>query len=623
MNIRIKNHPLRATAKIPLWLLSFDDAIYEQTIAGLNRDTENNSTLANLYEQDKAAIQTGFAIGRNLGQNFNSFMAIMASDMDNAGKQPAKDTSGNLILDASGKPMTVKQAYDQGYEVAPVTVDGQTINYATRQQLWGTGGAGNILATAVVGAFSGNVTGGASELIKNTAINVVRAYGATEIKAIADAFKNPDGSTNGTSETVRGLLHAIAGCAGASATGGDCAAAAVASGGTVAMNNAMGALLNLDPSTMTEEQKQAYSNLMGSLVSGVTSAVGGDATAAQLATKIEEDNNYLDPVQRILGFDAVNNQLARLQGHALTREQYEKRLMELAPTSEKMNKQMVADCLGGKASCGKQKAQAEEYMAWIKAMEDKGFLTPGKFGRGTAEALQQVATVNRPKYNPPQTPAPQNLGIGVLIPATMQGAANNSQTSQALGYQNSMNNIGYTGAIVAWSPYVVGLNGFSAEQAVGSVLGGVANATAQYTSTGHIDKSDVAVATVTGYVAPIYRLPGQMVVNSTGYVAQETFNGNSATWQGLVATGLGTGVGYYLGKAGAAIQWTPTQTSVGTSWRLPPMTDRYLPAWLGTSITTTSNIPSVSTTYMAPFSQEYTTNAVKDVLPSPINQKGN
>ena len=265
----------------------------EQTIAGLNRDTVNNSTLANLYEQDKAAIQTGFAIGRSLGQNFNSFMDIMVKDMDNAGKQPAKDASGNPIVDASGKPMTVKQAYDQGYEVAPVTVDGQTINYATRQQLWGTGGTGNILATAVVGAFSGNVTGGASELIKNTAINVVRAYGATEIKAIADGFKNPDGSTNGTSETVRGLLHAIAGCAGASATGGDCASAAVASGGTVAMNNAMGALLNLDPSTMTEEQKQAYSNLMGTLVSGVTSAVGGGAVAAQLATKVEIENNDL------------------------------------------------------------------------------------------------------------------------------------------------------------------------------------------------------------------------------------------------------------------------------------------------------------------------------------------
>ena len=50
-------------------------------------------------------------------------------------------------------------------------------------------------------------------------------------------------------------------------------------------------MLNLDPSTMTEEQKQAYSNLMGTLVSGVTSAVGGDATAAQLASKVEVDNN--------------------------------------------------------------------------------------------------------------------------------------------------------------------------------------------------------------------------------------------------------------------------------------------------------------------------------------------
>ena len=61
----------------------------------------------------------------------------------------------------------------------------------------------------------------------------------------------------------------------------------------VAINNTMGALLNLDPSTMTEEQKQAYSNLMGTLVSGVTSAVGGDTAAAQLASKVEVDNNQV------------------------------------------------------------------------------------------------------------------------------------------------------------------------------------------------------------------------------------------------------------------------------------------------------------------------------------------
>ena len=277
----------------------------EQTIAGLNRDTVNNSTLANLYEQDKAAIQTGFAIGRSLGQNFNSFMAIMASDMDKAGKEaavgkdgkPLTDVNGQPVLGKDGKPITVKEAYQDlnlRDQLGAVNVDGQKIDYGVRQNLWGSGGTGNILATAVVGAFSGNVTGGASELIKNTAINVVRAYGATEIKEIADGFMDvKDGKlqANGTSETVRGLLHAIAGCAGASATGGDCASAGLASGATVAMNNAMGALLNLDPSTMTEEQKQAYSNLMGTLVSGVTSAVGGDAVAAELAAKIEVDDN--------------------------------------------------------------------------------------------------------------------------------------------------------------------------------------------------------------------------------------------------------------------------------------------------------------------------------------------
>ena len=177
---------------------------------------------------------------------------------------------------------------------------------------------------ALVGAFSGNVTGGAGELIKNTAINVVRAYGATEIKEIADGFMDvKDGKlqANGTSETVRGLLHAIAGCAGASATGGDCASAGLASGATVAMNNAMGALLNLDPSTMTEEQKQAYSNLMGTLVSGVTSAVGGDATAAQLATKIEEDNNWLnysDSKTKAFTKSALNNADSIAEAEALS-----------------------------------------------------------------------------------------------------------------------------------------------------------------------------------------------------------------------------------------------------------------------------------------------------------------
>lgn len=53
----------------------------EQTLASINHDTANNATLTNLYEQDKESIQTGFAIGRGLSQNFATFMNYMAKDM--------------------------------------------------------------------------------------------------------------------------------------------------------------------------------------------------------------------------------------------------------------------------------------------------------------------------------------------------------------------------------------------------------------------------------------------------------------------------------------------------------------------------------------------------------------
>ena len=377
----------------------------EQTLAGLNHDTANNATLANLYEQDKESIQTGFAIGRGLSQNFATFMNYMAQDMDSVANAPAVDKNGNPI-EKDGKRLTNQEAYQAGFELGDtVNAAGESINYGTRQDLWGSGGTGNRIATALIGAYSGNVSNGASTLLQNAAINVVRSYGATEIKYLADGFSTETDEKgnpipNATSETVRGLLHAIAGCAGASATGGDCASAGLASAGTVAMNNAMTALLNLNPNEMTDTQKQAYSNLIGTLVTGVSTAVGGDAAAAQLASKVEVEDNYLDPIQRTWGFDVVNNQLARLQGHNLTREQYEAQLLKLTPTSEKMNEKMIADCLGGKASCTKEKADAQDYISWIKAMEAQGKLTPGKFGNGTLEALAQVEAINKaPEVN--------------------------------------------------------------------------------------------------------------------------------------------------------------------------------------------------------------------------------
>ncbi|WP_211336918.1 hemagglutinin repeat-containing protein [Hydromonas duriensis] len=266
----------------------------EQTVAGLNRDVsadaQQKTGVTNLYERDKEKIETGFAIVKTLGENFNTFMSHMAKDLDDKGKQPAVDAQGNPIMiadkGANGesfmRPATIAEAVSNHLN----PVGDVASSYISQNNAFGNGGYGNIILTAIVGAASGNVTGSGSALIQNAAINVVRQYGATQIKHMADSFMT-DGQANGTSETIRAALHAIAGCAGAAATGGDCSSAAAASAATVALNN----LIAADTSKMTAEQKQAYSNLIGTLVAGVTTAVGGDAAAATLASKVEYENN--------------------------------------------------------------------------------------------------------------------------------------------------------------------------------------------------------------------------------------------------------------------------------------------------------------------------------------------
>ena len=326
----------------------------EQTLASINHDTANNATLTNLYEQDKESIQTGFAIGRGLTQNFATFMNDMAQDMDSVANSPAVDKEGKPITDADGKQLTNQEAYQAGLELGDtVNAAGESINYGTRQDLWGSGGTGNRIATALIGAYSGNVSNGASTLLQNTALNVVRTYGATEIKRLADSFSTETDDKgnpipNATSETVRGLLHAIAGCVGASATGGDCASAGLASAGTVAMNNAMTALLNLNPNEMTDTQKQAYSNLMGTLVAGVSTAVGGDAAAAALASRVEVEDNWLNAP------DAAEKRRLELRMGQSPSETEIKRLAVLINRNLKNNKDYAVACKDKNSNTCKQ-----------------------------------------------------------------------------------------------------------------------------------------------------------------------------------------------------------------------------------------------------------------------------
>jgi filamentous hemagglutinin len=291
-------------------------------LANLNRNVDANAQTAtgldNLYQRDKDKIAQGFEITRQLAQNANTFMSHMAKDLDAAraekaalqtqsqamGNAPILAPDGTQATLADGTPLTIKDLNDPAFNAAIAAnpqlgqardAYNQTnqdlakaqASYDTRQALWGSGGYGSMIVSGLVGAASGNVTGSGAALLQNSAINVVRQLGAQEIKGIADGFMD-NGKPNTQSELIRGALHAIAGCAGASATGGDCASAAAGSAATVGLNN----LIAANTENMTAEQKQAYSNLMGTLVAGVASGVGGDAAAAQLASKIEVENNY-------------------------------------------------------------------------------------------------------------------------------------------------------------------------------------------------------------------------------------------------------------------------------------------------------------------------------------------
>ena len=169
-----------------------------QTIASLNRnvsaDPLNSTGVANLYEQDKDKIATGFAIVKTLGQNTNAFMAEMAKDLDKKGAQAAIGEDGKAIMvdvkDSNGniaqQPATIAQAVAAGLNPVGDTAS----SYVSQNKAFGSGGYGSIMLTAIVGAASGNVTGSGSALLQNTAINAIRQYGAQQIKGRSRADQN-------------------------------------------------------------------------------------------------------------------------------------------------------------------------------------------------------------------------------------------------------------------------------------------------------------------------------------------------------------------------------------------------------------------------------------------------
>ncbi len=237
-----------------------------ETVADVNRDTSNTGgALAPIFDKEK--IQAGFEIVGQFVNQVGTFVANKTSEIDRlkqtANDPNAKDANGNPLTDAQRQQM-LAQANDL-------------------EQTWGPGKPGRQIMTALTAAAGGNVTGGTGQFAANAVIGYVQSLGANKVKELADSF----GQGTPTAESARAALHTIVGCAGAAAGGQGCGSGAMGAAASSLIGSVLGSAEGL-----TEQERQARVDLVTSIVAGIATAGGLDASTAGNAAKIEGENNW-------------------------------------------------------------------------------------------------------------------------------------------------------------------------------------------------------------------------------------------------------------------------------------------------------------------------------------------
>ncbi len=239
----------------------------EQTVASINRSvsTERDSSNALKPIFNEKEIQAGFEITGAFLREAGTFI-------------------GNRAKEAQDKERLAKDPKAKNPDGTPVT-DEQRVQYAKEAQelkdTWGPGGTYRQIATALMAGAGGNVTGGMGNFVQNASVAYLQELGANQVKQIADALD---------SDTARAALHAVVGCAGAAASSQSCASGALGAAGGSIINNLLD---QINKDKLTPEEKEVRSNLVSSLIAGITAAAGGNAVTATNAARIETENNRL------------------------------------------------------------------------------------------------------------------------------------------------------------------------------------------------------------------------------------------------------------------------------------------------------------------------------------------
>lgn len=239
----------------------------EQTVASINRDVSTERDTSNALKPifNEQEIKAGFEITGAFLREGGTFI-------------------GNRAKEAQDKERLAKDPNAKNPDGSPLA-DEQRLQYAKEAQElkanWGPGGTYRQIATALMAGAGGNVTGGTSNFVQNSAVAYLQELGANQVKQIADALD---------SDTARAALHAVVGCAGAAASSQSCATGALGAAGGSIINNLLD---QINKGSLTPEEKEARSNLVSTLVAGITAAAGGNAATAANAARIETENNRL------------------------------------------------------------------------------------------------------------------------------------------------------------------------------------------------------------------------------------------------------------------------------------------------------------------------------------------
>ncbi|ALR07844.1 DUF769 domain-containing protein [Xylella fastidiosa] len=136
--------------------------------------------------------------------------------------------------------------------------------------------------TALTLAAGQQVTGPATQMLQNAAVNYIQSLGAREVKDLADTLG---------SDTARSALQGLLACAGAAAQSQSCGAGAAGGAAAVVINSLLDRANGAEAASLSPAEKQHRTDLVTSLVAGITTAAGGDAAVSSAAARLETENN--------------------------------------------------------------------------------------------------------------------------------------------------------------------------------------------------------------------------------------------------------------------------------------------------------------------------------------------